>query len=387
MKFVIFHGSLGSNQGNWFPDLKNKLEAFNQTVICPQYSVDVESEIKPDKSYQTVQNLDSWMLTFEKEVLPKLSGKDKISFVAHSMGNLFVLHVIEKYKIKLDCAIFVSPFVDRLSNVPLHYQKVNETFYKYFDFTKLHELIPTSYVLYSENDPYVEPVKAKQFAELLDSSLIFLRKAKHMNAEVNLYEFPLVFDLCLTRIDFNRYQRFLYDRKIKDYLSFLIDSERKFIKLSADEIKDEGKFHYLNLTKSGFATYPSDTFDWDPECEFFRTAREKSKSGVNIVRVIIIKDPKHLKLVRMKRQIELDLAAGIEIRLIDNQDYRAFKCPEDFGIWDNEYVAIVDHAPDSSITGGTVDSRVKTMLTAQNWRDRILRGSKKVESLKDLKTD
>ena len=40
MKFVIFHGAFGSPEGNWFPQLKEKLELFGQEVIAPQFPID-----------------------------------------------------------------------------------------------------------------------------------------------------------------------------------------------------------------------------------------------------------------------------------------------------------------------------------------------------------
>jgi len=68
MKFVIFHGSLGSSQGNWFPSLKSRLEYMGQEVICPQYPVDDMEKIPQNLNVETSQNLNSWMKTFEKEV-------------------------------------------------------------------------------------------------------------------------------------------------------------------------------------------------------------------------------------------------------------------------------------------------------------------------------
>ncbi|HNT30445.1 MAG TPA: hypothetical protein PKL83_05840, partial [bacterium] len=133
------------------------------------------------------------------------------------------------------------------------------------------------------------------------------------------------------------------------------------------------------------ATYPSDTSDWNPEGEYFRIGRIKSTEGVKVTRVFIIKDNQHLTRPTLLKQITLDLEAGIEIRCISFDDFKKIGCPEDFGIWDNDYIAIVDHAEDSSITGGKLDTRVKSMLTAQNWRDRLIRNSTEIKELKDLK--
>ena len=44
MKFVIFHGTYGSSEGNWFPYLKKQLELINQKVILPQYPKDDHEE-------------------------------------------------------------------------------------------------------------------------------------------------------------------------------------------------------------------------------------------------------------------------------------------------------------------------------------------------------
>lgn len=40
MKFVIFHGSFGNPEENWFPQLKKDLENLNQEVLVPAFPVD-----------------------------------------------------------------------------------------------------------------------------------------------------------------------------------------------------------------------------------------------------------------------------------------------------------------------------------------------------------
>ncbi len=40
MLFVIFHGSYGNGDENWFPDLKTCLTAIGQEVLSPSLPVD-----------------------------------------------------------------------------------------------------------------------------------------------------------------------------------------------------------------------------------------------------------------------------------------------------------------------------------------------------------
>lgn len=153
------------------------------------------------------QTLDNWLKTFEKEVLPDIRKERKLCFVAHSLGPVFVLHVVEKYNIMLDSAVFVSPFMCKLGK-SWQIDHVNRSFYKTsFDFSKLKKLIPVSYVLYSDNDPYVDKKFSLEFAQKLKSSLLFVKGAGHMNEEIGMKEFPLVFELCKSALDFSIYRQ------------------------------------------------------------------------------------------------------------------------------------------------------------------------------------
>lgn len=203
MKFVLFHGAFGSPEGNWFPQLKEKLEAMGQVVIVPQFPVDSwDGVTKAGKGilpkYQSLQN---WLKTFETAVLPKIKQRERLCFIGHSLGPLFILHIVERFNLQLDSAIFTCPFLDKLQNA-WQIDHVNLSFWKTdFDFAKLRQLIPISYVIYSNNDPYVEEKYSLQFAERMKSSLIPARGIGHMNSEVPLLSFPLVYELCKTRLD------------------------------------------------------------------------------------------------------------------------------------------------------------------------------------------
>ena len=42
--YVIIHGSFGSNEGNWFPWLKEQLETKEKQVLVPQMPVGVGNQ-------------------------------------------------------------------------------------------------------------------------------------------------------------------------------------------------------------------------------------------------------------------------------------------------------------------------------------------------------
>lgn len=54
-----------------------------------------------------------------------------------------------------------------------------------------------SYVLYSDNDPYVDKKLSLEFAKKLSSKKILVKGGKHLNSEAGFDDFPLVFELCV----------------------------------------------------------------------------------------------------------------------------------------------------------------------------------------------
>jgi len=203
MKFVIFHGSYSDPSANWFPELKAKLTLLGEKVIVPQFPVDDWEKVtkRGIKNQSPIENLTNWLTIFEKEVLPTIINEKNLCFIGHSLGPLFILHVVEKFNIKLDSAIFVCPFLKKL-NRSWQIDYVNQSFYKEeFNFRKLKKLIPVSYVLYSDNDPYVDEKYSLQFARKIKSKLILVKKGGHLNTEFGFTKFPLIFELCLKRLN------------------------------------------------------------------------------------------------------------------------------------------------------------------------------------------
>ena len=195
MLFVNFHGYYGSKYQTWISWLKKELENEGQELLTPEFPTDDWDEItrKGEGTKVIYQNLNSWFKTFEK-YLVKIEKADKLTFIGHSLGPLFILHILNKYKFKVDKAIFVAPF---LRDIHSSWQiwEANKTFYNCdFDISEIRPLIKKSYSIYSDNDPFVNPKYAKEFAEKLGSEEMFLKGLGHFNT---IDKFELVLQLCL----------------------------------------------------------------------------------------------------------------------------------------------------------------------------------------------
>ncbi|MFZ5845361.1 MAG: RBBP9/YdeN family alpha/beta hydrolase [Patescibacteria group bacterium] len=389
MKFVIFHGAFGSPEGNWFPELKDKLESLGQEVIVPEFPTDDWDEVTQNGPNIPPKNqlLESWLRVFEK-IKKTFTPDDKLCFVGHSLGPLFILHAVDKFSLQLDSAIFVSPFLDKLSHA-WQIDHVNQSFYKTdFDFERLKRLIPTSYVLYSNNDPYVDKNHSILFAKALDSSLIYVKKAGHMNSEVNLNEFPLALDLCLTRLDLTLFQRYVSLRQKIGAIDYIRSTKGGVIRLKAQESLDEGVFRFRHLQHGGFCTiFTGLASFWDPTSQYMQDARTAARRTGNFTRVIVVENTNDLKDPKWQEQIQLDLEAGIAIWLCLYADIKDKVSQPDFGIWDNSYVCIVPFDKKThQILDGMVElnSREEMIQLANQWKEKIMKHAVRV---KDPETD
>ena len=192
---VIFHGSFGHPDENWFPYLKENLEAKGETVIVPQFPVDSwDLIVEKGEGYMSpIQNLSNWVDTFKRDVLPLLP-KTNLIFVGHSIATIFMLHVVDIYNIHLQKAIFVSPFLSELPR--WEFNAVNATFYKIdFDFQKIIQHIPERIAVYADDDPYVPQEKFKEFIDLTQSKPVMVKGGGHLNARAGYKEFPLLLSL------------------------------------------------------------------------------------------------------------------------------------------------------------------------------------------------
>ncbi|HUD19445.1 MAG TPA: alpha/beta hydrolase [Patescibacteria group bacterium] len=381
MKFVLFHGSFGNPEENWFPQLKEQLQLLDQEVVVPTFPCDDWDELTkaglsaPPKH----QSLENWFKAFD-EMYKTFDKNEKLCFIGHSLGPLFILHVVERYNIQLDSAIFISPFMSKL-NKPWQFDHVNAPFYKTdFDYEKLRKRIPVSYVLYSDSDPYVEREQPVKFAEPLHSSIILVKKAGHLNAAVNLNEFPLVYELCKSRLDLSLYQHYIDHRRQLFATNYLKGRHEEVVYLKPEEIFDEGLFHFRNLSKKGFCTFFTGLSLWETQSEYYKEARKAALRVKDFTRVFVVQDLDDLKRTILLQQIDLDLKAGIKIFLVMMQDIEKEVRELDFGIWDNDYLCVVRFNKEKQVEV-KLSSRKQDILEAEKWEKIILAKAEKITGI------
>ncbi|MBI3577496.1 alpha/beta hydrolase [Candidatus Gottesmanbacteria bacterium] len=176
---------------------------MGQKVIIPDFPYNTHEELtKNGPGFEVKQSLSSWMKYCEIH-LKDLHSTEKLCFIGHSVSCIFILHLLSKWNLTLDSAFFVAPFLQKLGG-RWEFDYVNKTFYKNdFDFVQLKRLIPTSYVFYSDDDPAVPTKLSQEFAQKLGSQEILVRSAKHFSTESGFIQFPLLLELCKSRINRN----------------------------------------------------------------------------------------------------------------------------------------------------------------------------------------
>lgn len=356
-------------------------------MLIPEFPVENWDELTKNGPSADAknQNLSNWLKAFKK-ILHKINRKEKLCFVGHSLGPLFILHVVQTFGIQLDCAIFVSPFFETPLDI-WQFDKVNKSFYSTsFDFEKLKKLIPTSYVLYSDTDPYVNRNQEILFGRTLESSTIFVRKAGHMGGDVKLSEFPLVFDLCTTRLDLSLYQTYLLHINDMHSSNYIRSNYPTTIHLRPEYLDDEGNFHFKNLKESGFATFLSGGKDWDPHSQYYEDGRIAAKRLKYFSRVILVEKLSDLKREILLEQIKADLAGGISVYLCMIKDIKEHGKNLDFGIWDEDYTCTILYDKNKNMKEFFLDSRESMMKKANKLKEVILNNAIQIKnSTSDVK--
>ena len=181
MNVFIFHGTMGSPEGNWFPWLERELKKLGVEVFVPRFPT-------PEG-----QSLESWLKVLEP-YRHKINS-DTI-LVGHSMGPAFIFRILEQWKISIKAAILAAPFDDILG-IP-DFDKLIKTFIdKPFDYEKVKKLCGKVIVFAGDNDPYISKEQTIRIAKNLGVEINWIKGGKHLNKDTAGYtQFPEVLAAC-----------------------------------------------------------------------------------------------------------------------------------------------------------------------------------------------
>ena len=171
----IFHGTEGYPEENWFPWLKEKLEAKGCKVIVPQFPTPPVVPAKISEWFEVLKKYEEYI------------NEDTI-LIGHSLGGLFTLRVLEQLKLKIKAVFLVGA---PMGIKPLfNYDRDNSFSGFIFDWKNIRNKAKHFTVYQSDNDPYVSLDNGKQLAKKLGIELTFIPNAGHFNKPAGYLSFP-----------------------------------------------------------------------------------------------------------------------------------------------------------------------------------------------------
>lgn len=177
MHAVIFHGTMGSPEGNWFPWLKEKLESHGLDVFVPKFPT-------PEG-----QSKESWCAALRDQA--PIFGKDTL-LIGHSCGANHVLHVLESMETPVKYAALVGCVTDETGFEDI--DALNDTFIHHdFDWAKIKKAAEHIEIFHGSDDPYVPLEQPLDVARNLGIPLTLVPDGGHLNASSNYTEFDLLY--------------------------------------------------------------------------------------------------------------------------------------------------------------------------------------------------
>lgn len=178
MKVLIFHGTLGSPEINWFPWLSTLLIKQGWDVSVPNF---------PTPKGQSPKQ---WKQALQEQVT---NPQDADIVIGHSTGALFAMRLLEEGFIRPQKIILVSGLIDKINNA--EYDVLNEPFVNtLFDWHSIKENSREIIILAGDNDPYVPMVQTETIALNLQSPIHIIKNGGHLNGESGYTEFPEILE-------------------------------------------------------------------------------------------------------------------------------------------------------------------------------------------------
>lgn len=172
---LIFHGTGGNPNENWFPWLKDELQQEGMQVHIPQFP------------HPKDHPLPNWLQVL-KEYMPHIN-RDSI-LIGHSLGGLFLLRVLERLNYPVKASFFVAAPV---GVKPIKYYDSDLAFSGFdFDWERIKQNVGKVSVYHSDNDPYVSLGNGEELAKKLGVDLTFIANVGHFNTEAGYTKFDKI---------------------------------------------------------------------------------------------------------------------------------------------------------------------------------------------------
>lgn len=171
---IIVHGAYGYPEENWFDWLRVELEHIYIPCLVP---------CLPTPQGQTLEN---WHKSFDIQCAHFIHSNTVL--IGHSLGAAFVLRWLEKSNNKIDLAIFVGAFLEKVGID--YFDSINESFFSepfYWDKIKSNA---NHFVCYhGDNDTYVSRSDFDFICRKLCARKVIIANAGHMNSSSGYSQF------------------------------------------------------------------------------------------------------------------------------------------------------------------------------------------------------
>jgi predicted alpha/beta hydrolase family esterase len=178
-KAIIFHGTLGSPEGNWFAWLKDQLEERGLEVWLPQL---------PNAEQPSLRE---W-LDFVHDGAP-FEVDEQTIIVGHSSGAILAYLTAQENFKPVGALVAVSVFHEN----SLNWEPNLRLFDIEFGFDKIKRKSVKRICIHSDDDPYVPLEQARWVADNSDSEFIMIPGQGHFNLEksIKYKEFPKLLEI------------------------------------------------------------------------------------------------------------------------------------------------------------------------------------------------
>lgn len=163
-KALILHGTGGSSKDNWFPWLKQELEAKGYIVWCPDL---------PEAEKPNIERYNNFIVKNKDFQLDK-----NTILIGHSSGSVAILGLLEALPdaVSVGACYLVGSFKNDLG-----WDSLKELFIKPFDFGKIRQKSRLWYFIHSDNDPHCPLAHAEYLHDHIGGDLIVLPGQKHFS--------------------------------------------------------------------------------------------------------------------------------------------------------------------------------------------------------------